>query len=507
MDYWRIVIKNLEPLSISDDSTSQSGQTDCCRYIPGITLRGYVISKLSHDQELFNKYKSELFSDICFLNGYPVGFADGVEYELMPSLKGFYEHKKGDCNIKSVVVDGEFEEGMKRAALGTFCRVSGNTVHYCNIETRSSMKIKIGTGKDQKVFRSKFIPPGYTFVSYIGAKKDTPTELKQAVKDCFGNETLITLGNGRSQGLGKCRVTVSECESPTWIDTAFSEDITDGSLYMILLSNTVMRDEYGEYCGINVEELKGLLGVERLGIDYCATSVVTVHGYNSTWGTKLPTVPMYEQGSVFKLSFTGTLTRERIKNIYDIGIGERKTEGFGRVVFRDDAFEKLSHKAEMSLKLASNENMQQTDEDKRVLEVIAVNYYKHLIREAEQKKIVEDSKGIGITHNQAGTVLSILEKNKYNPDVSKVLEKYFGHAEEKEDHQKKQKDRNSIKGFSSKITDILNDDITEYLGVKNEIMGISVSDLISTEEREQMKVSYKVSYVIDLIRYSMKEEA
>ena len=43
--YLKIDLKNLDPLRIADDRTSQHGQTDTLRYIPGSALRGYVMSE------------------------------------------------------------------------------------------------------------------------------------------------------------------------------------------------------------------------------------------------------------------------------------------------------------------------------------------------------------------------------------------------------------------------------------------------------------------------------
>ena len=37
--YLKIVFKNLEPVRVADDSTSQSGQTVTLRYIPGTALK------------------------------------------------------------------------------------------------------------------------------------------------------------------------------------------------------------------------------------------------------------------------------------------------------------------------------------------------------------------------------------------------------------------------------------------------------------------------------------
>ena len=39
-NYWKIRLKNMDPLRIADDKSSQHGQTDTLRYIPGSALRG-----------------------------------------------------------------------------------------------------------------------------------------------------------------------------------------------------------------------------------------------------------------------------------------------------------------------------------------------------------------------------------------------------------------------------------------------------------------------------------
>ena len=85
---YRIHLKNLDPLLIADDKTSQHGQTGTLRYIPGSALRGYVMSALAQDEEQFASWKKVFFNgQIRFLNVYLA--SDGKE--LIPSLKGFYE--------------------------------------------------------------------------------------------------------------------------------------------------------------------------------------------------------------------------------------------------------------------------------------------------------------------------------------------------------------------------------------------------------------------------------
>ena len=47
--YLRYIIENIEPLRIGDDATSQSGQTNAMRYVPGSAVRGLVVSELARE--------------------------------------------------------------------------------------------------------------------------------------------------------------------------------------------------------------------------------------------------------------------------------------------------------------------------------------------------------------------------------------------------------------------------------------------------------------------------
>lgn len=84
-NYWKIRLKNMDPLRIADNKSSQHGQTDTLRYIPGSALRGYVMSELAKQAE-FETWKPAFFNgQIRFMNAYLT--VNGKE--LIPSLKGF----------------------------------------------------------------------------------------------------------------------------------------------------------------------------------------------------------------------------------------------------------------------------------------------------------------------------------------------------------------------------------------------------------------------------------
>ena len=178
--YLKIVFQNVEPVRVADDSTSQNGQTVTLRYIPGTALRGVVINKLAQEKD-FEALKKSLFSsNIRYLNAY---LTDG-DRELIPSPKGFYEDKaecQGRKPLNNVVVNGEFDEGKKRASLGRFSYIDQGCIYYYNVDTGSDLKIKINDEK-QNVFRHEYMCAGYTFTGYIAVDDNTLRDrIKQAV--------------------------------------------------------------------------------------------------------------------------------------------------------------------------------------------------------------------------------------------------------------------------------------------------------------------------------------
>ena len=205
-EYLRYVIRNIEPIRIADESTSQSGQTNTLRYIPGTTIRGLVINALAAT-ECFTEWKEQLFAkETAYLNA----FLMANDKELLPSPKGFYEDKstaEDKKKIQNVVLAGEFEEGYKRAGLGRYSYFEDDCIRYYNVDTGSDMKIKINTEPEEErnMFRNEYIMPGHMFCGYI--KIGFP-EVKEKLADIF--KGCIVLGNARSAGLGKCEVVSCE---------------------------------------------------------------------------------------------------------------------------------------------------------------------------------------------------------------------------------------------------------------------------------------------------------
>lgn len=500
-EYLKIVFQNLEPVRIADDSTSQSGQTVTLRYIPGTAIRGIVINALARETD-FEEIKHSLFSaKVRYLNAYPT---DG-EKELLPSPKGFYEDKKEGLEkkeIDNVVVNGEFEEGKKRAALGRFCRIEGDTIYHYAVNTGSDLKITINDTK-QNVFRNEYMCAGYIFTGYIVVEDSA---LKDRIRDVFREDFVV--GNARSAGLGKCRVI--SCE---YVDRLPYEDYLPAAdqekeCYMLLLSNTVMRDQNGELCGLDRSKLEEKMNITKLKIAYCSTSTVDVKGYNRKWKTKIPSAVMYEQGSVFHLEYEGVLTREKMSALCDQGIGIRLNEGFGRVIFLND-YESVRYKQKAQFdRKESRAAEAQREEDRETLQIAAGCYYRNLLERRMNTYLVEHPLPKGkIANSRLGILEAYATAYKYEPrEARRYIDQYLGHALDKEENNSVQKVKDSITELRRYVYHVFDTDIESLLSVstrqKDSIMGVPKSDLLT--EDEELKL--KLELITRMIRYDKKKE-
>ncbi len=500
----RYEIRSAEPVRIADNSKSQMGQTAALHYIPGSAIRGAVVEKLTR-AGLFNEWKQTLLSDdTVFFNAYPT---DAEGKDLLPAVKGFYEDKKEEMqkNIQNVVVNGDFMEGWKRASFGDAVELDEDTIKGFSVPTGSDLKIKIG----DNVFRNEYMCAGITFTGYIQAEDS----LAKAIKDAVGSE--IILGNARSSGLGKCRVACMD----KYDDLPYKAyaDVTDstGDCYLMLLSDTAMRDADGESCGLDLEQLGELLGVYDLQIMAAATSVRTVCGYNRTWGVHIPFVNMYEKGSVFHLTFDGTCTSEKKKNLMMKGVGIRKNEGFGRVLFLKD-YEKLKHRLK-TVQLKSGLKELADRKDEATLLIAAKSYY-HLILERAMEEYIAHSKlrKGGISASRLGVIRGKLEANRFSPKSAKdAINEYYEHDKEKENSQRKHQEKG---GSSTDIVTFINgvfenrldatlsataDERTASVLKDRKIMGIDKEKLFSADEAEILKIDF----MLKLLKYDNKQEA
>lgn len=157
-------LRTLLPVIVTDQSRSEGSSYETQGFLPGSAIRGAVVGRLAaQDPAWFQANKVRVLTGIRFLDAVP---APGGAVPL-PALQGFYEDKEG-TRFESVVTDGQFTPGFKRAKLGSFCALEGDTVRYWSARTGGVTRIRRGKdGEDSTPFQVRCLSAGQEFQGYI----------------------------------------------------------------------------------------------------------------------------------------------------------------------------------------------------------------------------------------------------------------------------------------------------------------------------------------------------
>ncbi len=337
---YRLLTKS--PVLATDLSRSRGNGMESFGFIPGAAVRGMVISRLAEElPEWFANNRIALLTEKTrFLDAIPIQ----GDLPVLPSLKGFYEDKS-ETRFESILKDGTFSPGLKRAKLGSFCSIDGQSLKYWSADTAGSTRINL-IGKDQddiKMFQTRYLEPGQILEGFVLLQDDSLAEqIGSALRG------TVWLGADRFSGFGKCDVIELErIERPTWMDRYGyrNQEEIGTSLLLLAVSPFSMLDDCGVPCGLNEAELAERIGVGSVSVRVCAGSVTEYGGYNRTWKSRIPAAAMYERGSMFALQCDRAPKLEKIKALEWTGIGLRRSEGFGEILFLNPAvFEGISYK-------------------------------------------------------------------------------------------------------------------------------------------------------------------
>lgn len=300
-------------------------------HIPGSAIRGMVISYLAkQDPQWFAEHKQALLQQARFQNALPL--ADGVRQ--IPVPMDFYENREQTEFYH--VLKREVASGHKRARLGRYCRFDGDQLLHSSPNMESSLRITLTDPETRRPLdgaeRQMFTTEALAADTMLEGSVYIPDPgMAPRIAEAFQN--WLCIGADRFGGSGLCSVELLDGQEPD--DSAFSyrpgDQIPD-TLYMLLLSPTALMKE-GEVSGFSDEVLTSLLGVAHAEVERCATSIIRHSGFNRTWGCALPTVSMYAPGSVFRIHCSEAPYLDRLRELELHGIGIRRNEGCGQVLF------------------------------------------------------------------------------------------------------------------------------------------------------------------------------
>lgn len=328
-------------------------------YIPGSMIRGVLIGRYlkRHLRETDDILNSQSFPDVTrlffndrktsYLNAYP---ADLQHKRTLPVPRSWYKDKGVDFSetddrtvydFSKIPVDERDEDLSPKLLDEKFCTVDGEDVllyrvkRRINIHNQRDRKKGRGTEANGAVFCYDAIDAKQTFQAVVlcDSEQDVDT-----IKSLLQPKD-IWLGGSQSAGYGHTIIELVQ-NNADWHEAGIpleerikrnrNEDLT-----ITLLSDTIVRNEYGQVVA-DSEVLRQLLSVS-LNVEFefqeCGiyASSLIVGGFNRKWGLPLPQTLAFAAGSVFIFNKVD-LDLQRIKTLEEQGIGERRVDGFGRVI-------------------------------------------------------------------------------------------------------------------------------------------------------------------------------
>lgn len=332
-------------------------------FIPGSALRGAVAARLlasGEDGESALFKRLVLSGAVRYLHAYPTRGGtrtwptplswkrlkgkDGGAYDLA-SFTGEVDEEAEDQTDVS-----EFEEFWPQDALasiseafitspsvgGTLAQVkTGARIH----QQRDRVKGRSWTDKDEQphgtIFSYTYLEAGQTFSGVIQVAADAADDIERLKKLL---EQPILVGRSRRAGYGgeaKLNWRGEADREFTDLRESVREDIPEGERFRVMLTSAYVgrHPQTGQIDPTALDhELNEVLGGAAT-IEHRRWAFETVGGFNRKWALETPQVMAVRGGSVLVLRATQPLEWAKLEAVEHAGLGERRAEGFGRLVF------------------------------------------------------------------------------------------------------------------------------------------------------------------------------
>jgi len=191
------------------------------------------------------------------------------------------------------------------------------------------------------LFAYEFLESDQTFhgvIQVLADSDDEATGLINQIREIL-NQRPIFIGRSRRAGYGgsaTIEFSTTERREAHWGDVQ-QDDVPAGSLFRAyLLSACIARDPFtgqfdpGALSRRLVVQLGGedVVSFERLLWDF-----ETIGGFNRKWKLEVPQALAAKAGSVLVLRAKQMIPASTLSSVEQSGLGERRIEGFGRLVF------------------------------------------------------------------------------------------------------------------------------------------------------------------------------
>ncbi|MEG4282709.1 hypothetical protein QUB68_06240 [Microcoleus sp. A006_D1] len=320
-------------------------------YIPGSMIRGAIIGRYMRQHnlselDLTSKDVKRLFFDANstrYLNAY---LLSQEKQRTLPVPKSWFKDKDDEVKEDSsiTVYDFSIDRGdnpeTPKSVGEYFWTNKGGVVNLykdkrrINIHNFRDRQKGRSTDNQGELFRYDALDAGQKFQSIILCEDGDAT----AIHMLLVTEPNIWLGGSQSAGYGHTKIIDLEILND-WDEVGIpaKDRESDEMLSITLLSDTLLRNEYGQPVADSmlikqaVEEVLNISDISLLKPSNIFASSTLIGGFNRKWGLPLPQVPALAAGTAIVFEGIDIIDESQIKQLETYGIGERREDGFGRV--------------------------------------------------------------------------------------------------------------------------------------------------------------------------------
>lgn len=357
-------LETLQPLlatSFQGDPNSDVSYS----YIPGSLIRGAIIGRYMKEKRIRDlddapdqtEVKRLFFTanSTRYLNAYLQSQKDlqsQKEERTLPMPQSWFKDKNSELSeakkdtmlIYDRATEDELPEEIEAKRVEQqFCTVQGNSV----VIYSESRRINIHNWRDRKkgrstkeqgdIFRYEALDVGQTFQGVILCNEEDEVTLRQLLEQSED----IWLGGSQSAGYGHTKISFDKDKvNFTWgeVKELLECRAKHNGLIITLLSDTLLRDENGQPVAdpkLVKQAIENVLNITLPELKQGGIFASNTHvgGFNRKWGLPLPQLSALAAGSVIVFDVNECpLTKEQIQQLEEQGIGDRREDGFGRIV-------------------------------------------------------------------------------------------------------------------------------------------------------------------------------
>ena len=299
------------------------------KYIPAQNIRGLIAGLIINDLNLGRlAHENPLFKDII-LSGNVIfnnAFLKGAV--PIPNIYGY------DKTNSESIAEFIFDNHLPLKGLSGMGKFTDDVLLTMNVETtfsfhnsRSENRLEgRSTEEGGAIFYYEGIAPNQTFTSELIGSKSNLEYIQSLLAQFDG---VHRMGKSKTAQYSKVRFIGSEIAD--W-KSASDKDVQSPA-YLVFQSPVITYNQFGMAVpdlALLQKELESIIGhpIKPLSI---ASSFDQIENYMGVWQSKTPREAAFDIGTTLKIEFEGTLNPEIVNKIELDGLGERKSEGYGRV--------------------------------------------------------------------------------------------------------------------------------------------------------------------------------